>query len=281
MINGMDKYQALEEFLKDYALKYSPKTITKYNYSIRYLFKCCILPLEDIKDTDITDWLLVLREKGLSPATQVAYLRGVKAFFKYLKQEGILSSNPARLIQYPVIPQKLPNYLEPQEYTRFVKLTEGMPLKRALVELLYCTGLRADEIINIKQPQIDWERRKINITQAKGNKERIVFFTARYAEILKEYLATRTDENPHLFLNTKERPLSVNLLEHYFRELSKAFRQRVTPHTLRHTFAVTLFLKGMPIMNIKILLGHDEIKYTHYYARLFNSRKREFYEDFV
>jgi len=147
------------------------------------------------------------------------------------------------------------------------------PKKRAIIETLYSTGVRLSELINIKLQDINWEARLILI-KGKGEKERIVLFNAECEERLKYYLSTRHDTIPYLIISDTGNRMYARLLQKYFEKYTKKLGFKVSPHTLRHTFAAHLAQKGMPLACIQELLGHADIRDTRIYAKLYEHARR-------
>jgi len=142
--------------------------------------------------------------------------------------------------------------------------------------------VRISELLNIKLDDIKWDTHQIWIRKGKGNKERFVLFTSECAARLKLYLATRTIESPYLFANRLGNHLSRSWAEKRFEVYTKGLtiEHKITPHTLRHTFAAHLAEKDMPQSHIQELLGHVNINTTRIYTRLNTSARKKQYDNY-
>ncbi|MCQ6266857.1 tyrosine-type recombinase/integrase [Fictibacillus sp. WQ 8-8] len=149
-----------------------------------------------------------------------------------------------------------------------------------MVETLYSTGVRVSELINITLEEIKWETRQIWIRKGKGNKERFVLFTHECYERIKAYLSDRETDSKYLFTNRQGGRLSRVFIEYQFRQFSDALGFRITPHTMRHTFAAHLAEKNMPQSYIQELLGHANINSTRIYTRLMESARKKQYDKY-
>jgi integrase/recombinase XerC len=178
-------------------------------------------------------------------------------------------------------PQKedsLPYYLSRRQLVLLQELTKESLRERAIVESLYATGVRISELLNIKIDDVKWDSRQIWIRKGKGNKERFVLFSHDCAERLKGYLNHRNFKSMYLFSNPKGVPLSRDLVELKFRQYTETLGFKVTPHTMRHTFAAHLAEKGMDFAYIQELLGHANINSTRIYTRLMNHARKKQYD---
>lgn len=161
-----------------------------------------------------------------------------------------------------------------QEYTK------NDPRDRAIIETLYATGVRVSELLHIKLEDIKWDTRQILIRKGKGSKARPVLFSHGCAERLKRYIETRKYNGDYLFSNKRGQPISRQLVQRKFREYSETLGFKVSPHTLRHTFAATLAEKGMDFLYIQELLGHSNINSTRIYTRLMNHERKKQYDQY-
>ncbi len=180
-------------------------------------------------------------------------------------------------IPFPQVEDKLPHYLQKEEFIRLRNLVKEHIDYRAIIELFYATGIRLMELVELKKESINWGERIITIPNGKRKKERIVLFTRECGEHLKAYLEyNQDDKQPFVFANYHPRSIQLRFNE-YSTELGVSF----TPHTLRHTFAAHLAIKGMPLECIQVLLGHNGPHQTQLYARLYHEARKEIYDQFM
>jgi integrase/recombinase XerC len=206
----------------------------------------------------------------------------LKTFFKFLVREGRLTANPAELISSPRLPKKLPACLAEDEAAAMVELPQGTDLKalrdRAILELLYASGLRVSELVGLNEDEIDMQQETVRVL-GKGNKERIVPFGSFAARALEEYIAKKraagqveVEESgsvPAFVSLRRMKRISARDVQRLVARvrLSLKTTRRVTPHTLRHSFATHLLERGADLRSIQELLGHETLsttqKYTH------------------
>lgn len=280
----MTSDSVLQTFKEDFQFSLDKRTVNLYHLAIKQLLDYTKKPFDEIITRDIRNWLNELQEKGYKATTIKAKLTGIKQFYKYCMEEERMSENPGSSIPFPKVEDQLPRYLLYDQMHQLRKLVGGNKEHRALIEVLYATGMRISELAAMKIEDIEWDERMIEIPKGKRKKGRIVLFTRGCAEYLKDYLENRSEELEHsyVFLNTSRKgPICVRTVELKFEEYSKQLQVKVTPHTLRHTFAAHLAQKGMPLECIQALLGHDSPHQTHLYARLYDQARKEMYDEFV
>lgn len=281
----MDLELSLKDFKLEYQFRIKSDTINNYHAAIKEFFNQAEKTIEAITKQDIRTWLAYLSsEKGNQPSTINNKLSALKNFFIYCKEEGLIQQNPAKDIKYAYIEKKVPRYLSKEQIITLRKFLEGRIQERAIIEVLYTTGVRISELLAMKKTDINWTERTITIPEGKGDKARIVIFTAECAEHLKVYLDSRADQLPFVFVvlnSIGTSSNSENLVEEWFRYYSKQLGFKVTPHTLRHTFAAHLAQKGMKIEYIQALLGHDRLQTTRIYAQLYDHVRKEKYDDWM
>lgn len=280
----MESEASIKQFILDNQFRLDPESLKIYQCAVKQLLEHTGKSFDAITKSDIRYWLGHLKEKGYKPWTVWSKLTGLKTFFKYCWEEGLILTNPAEEVPFPHVGEKLPRYLTLEQLNRFRKLLEGRLEERAIIEVLYTTGVRISELCAMKKEDIDWSERIIHIPKGKRKKGRIVLFTRECAEHLRAYLNSRTDDLPYVFLSVKlkDRPIHPDTVGQWFSKYySKSLGFKVTPHTLRHTFAAHFAQKGMPLECIQALLGHDNPYQTRYYARLYNHARKEIYDEFM
>lgn len=226
----------------------------------------------------IRSFLARLHERGLKKSSAARKLAGLRTFFRWLCREGVLEKNPARALLSPRTERRIPTHLEEGEVKALLEMPgDGVEAVRgrAILELLYGTGLRCAELVGLDLGEVDFEARMVRVL-GKGGKERIVPFGGRAGEALRTWLPVRARlcrGDDALFLNQKGGRLTDrsvrNLLARRLKQV--ALVRRVSPHTLRHSFATHLLERGADLRSIQELLGHASLsttqRYTHVSAR--------------
>jgi integrase/recombinase XerC len=250
-------------------------------------------PLEKIAAADVDalavrSYLAHLRADGLVKASIGRHLSALRTFFAFLKREGRVDANPAKAIATPRKEQALPRTLSVTEAGAVVEARgrEGAlgARDRALLELLYATGLRVSELVGLKLEDVDLSARQVR-TIGKGRKERIVPFGRAAADAVKTWLKARADMRPSardagaLFLNANAGRLTDRSVRRILdRAVSAAdVGRHDSPHALRHSFATHLLAAGADLRSIQELLGHASLSTTQKYTHLDAERLLEVY----
>jgi len=224
---------------------------------------------------------------GMSSRSQARVVSGLRAFFRYLLLEDVITLNPAKDLDMPRLERKLPEVLSVHEVDRMIaaidlSTPEGQR-NRAIIETLYGSGLRVSELINLKMSDIQPQLEFIRVT-GKGNKQRLV---PAGREALKHIQLYRSSVRPTvnvkkgfedtLFLNRHGRKLSREMIFHIVKKLAAAagIRKNVSPHTLRHSFATHLVEGGADLRAVQDMLGHESITTTEVYTHLDREYLRE------
>jgi len=223
----------------------------------------------------IRSFLARLHRQGLKKVSSARKLATLRTFFRYLSREGMLEHNPAQALLSPRLERKIPQPLEEPEVAALVEVPgEGRAVlrARAILELLYATGLRCAELVSLDVSAIDLDARTLRVV-GKGRKERIVLFGGHAQAALRTYLATRTEWQPRstaVFVNHRGGRLTDrsirNLVASRVRAL--ALQTKVSPHTLRHSFATHLLRRGADLRAIQELLGHSSLSTTQRYTHV-------------
>lgn len=274
-------------------LHLSKNTQAAYSQDLKkyedYLAKKKIIKINDIKREDITCFLELLKKENLKPQTIAHYLTTIKNYHKFLLQNNYLSNDIAESIERPKLTKKLPNVLTIEEVDKLLDIKPITPFdyrNKCMLELLYGTGLRISELINLEINDIDI----INCTIrsiGKGDKERIVPINDYVIEALKDYL----DQRPLLLKNKNTQKLFLNsrgdkiTREGFFKVLKKLLLEKglnpnVSPHTLRHSFATHLLEYGADLRIIQEMLGHSDISTTRIYTHISNKKIKQDYEKY-
>ena len=220
-------------------------------------------------------FLARLHREGLTKSSAARKLAALRTFFRFLCREGVLARNPARALLSPRMERKIPPHLEEEEVARLLDVPgegAGAARNRAILELLYATGIRCAELVGLDLGEVDFESCMVRVL-GKGRKERIVPFGSRARIALLAYLPIRLGTPPRcdaLFLNHRGGRLTDrsvrNVVQGRVRQLSLA--DGVSPHALRHSFATHLLARGADLRSIQELLGHASLTTTQRYAHL-------------
>ena len=229
---------------------------------------------KNISHLEITDFLWHLKTSKSSPRTICRMIESIRQFYKFLISEDYIQTDPTIYLATPKIPTILPDMLSIEEVDKLlnsVSDSDKISIRnRAMLELLYATGLRVSELINLKFSNIDINECYIKIL-GKGNKERIVPFGEKTQLYLKRYLKIRKNINlEYVFLTKLNKPISR--IE-FWRQLKNialkaGITKNITPHTLRHSFATHLLTGGADIRFVQEMLGHSSISTTQIYTHL-------------
>lgn len=235
---------------------------------------------------DIETFLADLHGLGIAPRSQARVLSGIKSFFKFLRLERLIETNPTLLIDGPRLGRHLPDVLSVEEIDDMIAaidMTKAEGLRnRAIIEMLYGCGLRVSELVNLEINSINFDEQIVTVV-GKGNKERVVPLSDISMALIREYL--RSDERPDarkgeeniLFLNRRGRRLTRVMIFYIVKALAEAagIKKVISPHTLRHSFATHLLEGGANLRAIQQMLGHESISTTEIYIHLDRTRLRD------
>ena len=261
----------------------SPRTIYEYHQELlRFLEfiseKNKSLP-QNITRSDVRGYISHLSKSGLAPTSVRRAQSSLRTYFRFLLEEGILDKDPTEGLESPKIGRSLPTVLSIQEINRFLNSLEAdSPFHwrdKTILEVLYATGIRVSELINLKLTDLDIREGVCTVT-GKGSKERIVPLGEPAIEALRFYLRNlrvsldRGKSDGYVFLNRNGRRLSRTAIWNIVRQASQAagINKNVSPHTLRHTFATHLLEGGADLVAVQELLGHSDISTTQIYTHL-------------
>lgn len=235
----------------------------------------------------LVSFLCTLHDVGIGPRSQARIISGIKSFYKFLKLEGYVQSNPALLLESPKIGRHLPEVLTVDEIDRMIACidlakAEGQR-NRAIVETLYGCGLRVSELVSLRISQV-YASEQYVMVEGKGSKQRLVPISEVALEQIRLYMEqTRSAQvaqrgcDDVLFLNRRGGALSRVMVFYIIKDLCAlaGIRKSVSPHTLRHSFATHLLEGGANLRAIQQMLGHESITTTEIYVHIDRSRLRE------
>lgn len=288
-----DKYE-VNTFILDYIdyLKYeknlSPRTIEKYKYSLIVFEKYMLnknINLFDVTPYDIMDFLTnYFKDKGVSSKTNS--ITSINNFYIYLVKDKRIDINPCENIDRPKMKKRLPDVLTVNEVDKLLDIplhTKEDYRDKAILEVLYATGIRISELTNLKMQDVDFANKVVRVF-GKGSKERIVpinkyalKYLGMYLDIRGSFLKGKLTD--YIFLNSKGEAISR---ESFGLELNKIVKKqglnkRVTPHMLRHSFATHMLNQGADLRSIQELLGHSDISTTTIYTHVSNEKVKNDY----
>ncbi len=235
---------------------------------------------ERININQIREYIEYLINKGLAKKSIARKLAALRTLFRFIFKIGIRDDNPAKAVPTPKQEKKLPLFLEESEIDELIDLTDKSPKglrDKALMELIYSSGIRVSELINLKMQDILFNEQLLRIV-GKGGKERIVPYGVRAEEALREYLNVRkslikkgvTKISDYLFINSFGKQLNDRIIRRILKKYvyQLAIIKKISPHTLRHSFATHLLNSGMDLRAIQELLGHSRLSTTQIYTHL-------------
>ena len=274
----------------------SPHTVSAYRRDLsRFSAELAGQKVDSVTTANIRDFLISLREQGLSPASVARSLSSIKSFFKYLCQDKQFQDNPAEILETPKRWRKLPDVLSSEDVDNLLKcpdLESVLGLRdKAMLEILYASGLRVSELINLQVSQLDMQVGYLR-TLGKGSKERIVPIGAMAKRGVENYIlnsrpalvSSRKDggKSEQLFVTRRGRGMTRQgfwkLLKGYVTQAN--IRASVSPHTLRHAFATHLLERGADLRSVQQMLGHSDISTTQIYTHILGKRMLEIHQQF-
>lgn len=272
------------EYLK-YERRVSNNTVESYGENLKKLTQNIN---KDILSLTTSDIRMILNNMETSPKTKAHYLSVLNSFYNYMIFNGIIKNNPCSGIKLPKLEKKLPNYLTIEEIDKLLDIKLIKPIdyrNKAMLEVLFATGTRISELINLTLNQIDYNECIIRVL-GKGKKDRIIPIGNTAMEYLKLYIneyrgfILKTKNSEYVFINKNGTKISR---QGFFKILKKLVKEAgiekdVSPHTLRHSFATYLLNNGADLRIIQELLGHENLVTTEIYSHLSNKKIEEDYQ---
>lgn len=246
------------------------------------------MPIEEFQHQDITDFLWEAKMKGLKPTSVYRIIESLRQFYKYLTAEEIIENNPTSYIAAPKIPETLPDMLSFDEVERLlnsIDSSDEMNIRnRAMLELLYATGLRVSELINLTFSDIDINKGFLRVI-GKGSKERLIPFGEKAKNFINIYLNKRkphVELKENIFISRLGKKLSRVEFWRQLKNIAKkaGINKNITPHTLRHSFASHLLAGGADIRFVQEMLGHSSISTTQIYTHLDKDKLKQNHKKF-
>lgn len=273
------------EYLK-YERRVSVNTVDSYGENLLLLKNYTNKDLISLKKEDIKNFL---DNVEATPRTKAHYLTVFNSFYKYLVFMDKIKSNPCDGIKAPKLEKKLPTYLTNEEIAKLfnIRLTKPVDYRnKAILEVMYATGARISEVINLELNQIDFEECIIRVV-GKGKKERIIPLDDVAIEALDNYINNyrpfliKNETCNYVFLNKNGEKISRQMIFKILKSLANkaGIAKEISPHTLRHSFASNLLNNGADLRVIQELLGHENLETTEIYSHLQNKKIKDDYNN--
>lgn len=285
--------ELIEEFLRYLLIDkgYSNNTIASYKVDLeKFLEYNKNKNINDISNNDLKEYVKWLNKENLNEKSISRNISCLKSFYKFLVIEKYVSNNPSDSVAMPKLKKSLPKILTEEEVLKLldIELNDNFSYRnKAMLELMYASGLRVSELVNLKLQDIDLSQDIIR-TFGKGSKERVIPIGDYAKEYLEKYIyeyrgsMLKKSSNEYLFLNNHGRKMTR---QGFFKIIKKIAKEKgidkeLSPHTLRHSFASHLLKYGADLRTIQELLGHSDISTTQIYTHITNEELKKNYEDF-
>ncbi|MDY5278762.1 site-specific tyrosine recombinase/integron integrase [Sharpea porci] len=261
----------------------SSRTIKFYKTTLEAMFAQIETEVRKITTEEMREYLSEYQKRNnCSNVTIDNVRRNISSFFSWLEEEDYILKSPMKRIHKIKTKKVVKNTISDEAIE---KLRDGCKTTRdkAIIDLLYSTGMRVGELVNLNIDDIDLEGREC-VVYGKGDKERRVYFDAKSKVHLKEYIDSRNDDNPALFvtLNTPFKRLKISGVEIRLRELGRELKlERIHPHKFRRTMATRAIDKGMPIEQVQKILGHSQIDTTMQYAMVNQNNVKASHQKYI
>jgi integrase/recombinase XerC len=232
-----------------------------------------------IQRLDIVGFINYLATQKVSAASRKRKLTSIRAFLNFCKDNEIIYGNPADTIDGPIREERDPAILLKTEYKALLQVAGGNPRDFAIVMLFLQSGLRVSELVNLSLNDVSFESKEITVRQGKGRKDRAVPLIGQALDALKTYLAVRpaSAEYDHVFLARNKTSMDQRTVRYrihkYYQEAG--IKKKASVHTLRHTFSTHQVASGLPLPQLKEILGHRKLETTYKYVHLVKTGLRE------
>lgn len=281
IIQDFEAYLLLEKGL-------SQNSILSYGNDVRHLAEFLSerdMKIDRVMESHLHEFLVILHEIGISPRSQARLISGLKSFFRFLILEGYIEDDPSLFIETPKLSRDLPDVLSVEEIDAMIGAIpadkEESLRNHAIIETLYGSGLRVSELVDARLSRLDLKERLL-LVEGKGSKERVVPVSPVASRLLEEWIRQRNlmkikpDGEDIIFLNRRGGKITRVMIFYIIKDLAAmaGIKKKVSPHTLRHSFATHLLEGGANLRAIQEMLGHESISTTELYLHLDRSRLR-------
>ncbi|MCK9571713.1 MAG: site-specific tyrosine recombinase XerD [Candidatus Omnitrophica bacterium] len=271
-------------------------TIASYRVDLRrylaFISASGISALSKISKSNIMDFMLAEKEKGVSPVSIARRLAAMRMFHRFLARERILKEDPTNLIDSPKLWKKIPDTLSLNEVEALIAQPDPLDLQgcrdRAILETLYATGMRVSEAVNLRKDNVNMDVGFLRCV-GKGNKERVIplgkkaiHSIQRYLEFSRPKLLGKNSNAEFLFLNRSGKSISRQSLWKIIKRcgVKAKIKKLIKPHTLRHSFATHLLERGADLRSVQEMLGHSDISTTQIYTHINKDRLKSVHKMF-
>ena len=277
-IKHFGQYLRIERSLSDNSIEAYLMDVTKLRQFMEMTH--AKVTAQQVTPKQLQGFITYVNELGMSAHSQARILSGIKAFYKYLMFEELVDKDPTALMEGPKLGRKLPDTLE---YHEIEKLLDAIDLSspeggrnRAMLEILYSSGLRVSELVNLKRTNIYYDLGFLRVV-GKGNKERLVpigrdamKYLTIYLEEIRPLIPVKPDQEAFVFLNRRGRQLTRVMVFIIIKDLAEkiGLKKAISPHTFRHSFATHLIEGGADLRAVQEMLGHESITTTEIYTHL-------------
>ena len=276
----------VERNVSDHTMDAYKRDINQY---LMYLGDLDLQNLSDVKSTHVRDYIRVLNDRGMAPASISRIISSIRTYYRFLSSENILNENPVLLINNPKLPKKLPDVLSEKEISLIINAiqesSQFYQRDKAIIEMLYSCGIRVTELCNLEMSNLFIDEDLIRV-MGKGNKERLLTLGARSKKYVNEYI--KHSRNSHikksgssfLFVSRNGNQLTramINIILNKWTQVS-GLKKSVSPHKLRHSFATHLLEGGADLRFVQALLGHSDISTTQIYTHIDKHYLKEVYK---
>ncbi len=290
-----DSEGILQAFLGYLSVEKGLAANTRYAYAqdlhkLLLYFKLRKLQWKTVKEEDLVKFIHNQSRAGLSSRSVARLISSIKAFYRYLALDGLIKKSPAHNLSTPKLWFSLPKFLKVREVERLLsqpKVEDKRGLRdRAMLELLYATGLRVSELVSLRMEDINLEDGFL-LCRGKGGKERLVPLGKSAAEVVVDYLLQARPKflktgSEYLFLTARGGPFTRQgfwkMLKKY--ALQAGLDRELSPHVLRHSFATHMLERGADLRSVQLMLGHSQITTTQIYTHVTRKRLRRVYDQF-
>ena len=259
------------------------------NQYLMYLGDLDLQNLSDVKSTHVRDYIRVLNDGGMAPASISRIISSIRTYYRFLSSENILNENPVLLINNPKLPKKLPDVLSEKEISLIINAIQESSKfyqrDKAIIEMLYSCGIRVTELCNLEMSNLFIDEDLLRV-MGKGNKERLLPLGVRSKKYVNEYI--KHSRNSHMkksgssfvFVSRNGNQLTramINIILNKWTQVS-GLKKSVSPHKLRHSFATHLLEGGADLRFVQALLGHSDISSTQIYTHIDKHYLKEVYK---
>ncbi len=283
LVDSFLSYQSAVKGLSNNTVESYRRDVLKF---INYVEKSNISGIEGVKYDNILEYLTTLQKEGISIRSVARNLVSLKQFFKFLLLEKILVEDPSLSIKTPKLKRSIPNFLSLEDVEKILSAPDPSTYEgirdRAMLETLYACGIRASELVKLELNSVNFDLGYL-IVYGKGSKERLVPTGEKARSALKDFLALsrpnilKARSSRYLFVTRRGEGMTRQgfwkILKNYATKCG--INRKISPHTIRHSFATHLLERGADLRTIQIMLGHSDISTTQIYTHIAKERLKE------